>query len=303
MPGRQPLLSTQGIPSATTSVAGIIGDPVRHSISPAIHNAAYTALGIDWVYVAFEVPAGRGPAAVDGARALGLAGLSVTMPHKAAVVERLDSLTPTAERLGVANTITRRPAADGGSLLEGDSTDGGGFLDALLGDDGFDPAGRRCLLLGAGGAARSVALALGEAGASNVAVIGRRPEAVKACAALAGPAGEAVSGSEMEPFEDAVRDADLIVNASPVGMRQGDRLPFDLDPSWLSPRHAVVDLIYLPAVTPLLAAARGRGAFTANGLGMLINQAARQIEIWTGRAAPLEVMSAAALAALSHRPD
>lgn len=301
MPGRQPLLSSQGT-SATTNVAAIIGDPVRHSISPAIHNAAYAALGIDWVYVAFEVPAGGGPAAVDAARALGLAGLSVTMPHKAAVVERLDCLTPTAERLGVANTITRRPDGNGGSVLEGDSTDGGGFLDSLRADDGFDVAGKRCLLLGAGGAARSVVLALAEAGASSVAVAGRRPDAVKECAALAGGAGEAVA-PEDESFEAAVRDADLVVNASPVGMKAGDGLPFDLDPSWLSSRHAVVDLIYLPAVTPLLAAARSQGAFTSNGLGMLINQAARQIEIWTGRLAPLEVMSAAALAALSHRAD
>jgi shikimate dehydrogenase len=302
VPGRKALLSLLGKPSATTSVAGIIGDPVRHSISPAIHNAAYGALGLDWVYVAFEVPAGAGGAAVDAMRALGLAGLSVTMPHKGAVVERLDSLTPTARRLGVANTITRRRAPDGSDVLEGDSTDGRGFLDALRSEDGIEPAGKRCLLLGAGGAARSVALALSEAGAGSVAVTGRRPEAVKACADLAGSAGEAIPPGA-GALEAAARAADLIVNASPVGMRPGDGIPFDLEPSWLRPRQSVIDLIYLPATTPLLAAARDRGAFTSNGLGMLINQAARQIEVWTGRPAPLEVMSAAALAALSHRPD
>lgn len=280
-------------------MAGIVGDPVRHSISPAIHNAAYAALGIDWVYVAFEVPAGAGAQAAEAVRTLGLAGLSVTMPHKAAVVEKLDSLTPTAQRLGVVNTITRRPTPDGGASLEGDSTDGAGFMDALRGDDGLDPAGKRCLLLGAGGAARSVALALGDAGASSVAVAGRRAEAVKACVELAGTAGEAIA-PEAGSLEAAARSADLIVNASPVGMKPGDGLPFDLDPSWIGPSQAVIDLIYLPAATPLLAAARGRGAFTSNGLGMLINQAARQVEIWTGRPAPLDVMSAAALAALSH---
>ena len=280
-------------------MAGIIGDPVRHSISPAIHNAAYDALGIDWVYVAFEVPAGAGAQAADAMRTLGLAGLSVTMPHKSAVVERLDSLTPTAQRLGVVNTITRRPAPHGGALLEGDSTDGAGFMDALLGDDGVDPAGKRCLLLGAGGAARSIALALGDAGASSVSVAGRRAEAVKACVELAGSAGEAVA-PERGSIEAAVRRAELIVNASPVGMKPGDGLPFDLDPSWIGSDQAVIDLIYLPAASPLLSAARNRGAFTSNGLGMLINQAARQVEIWTGRPAPLEVMSAAALAALSH---
>ena len=302
MSGGPPLLSRQAGPSASTNVAGIIGDPVRHSISPAIHNAAYSALGIDWVYVAFEVPAGAGGAAIDAMRSLGLVGLSVTMPHKAAVVPRVDSLTPTAQRLGVANTITRRAAPDGASILEADSTDGGGFLDALRSDDGFEPAGKRCLLLGAGGAARSVALALAEAGASSVSVVGRRPEAVKSCVELAGPAGEAVA-PEPGALKAAVLGAELLVNASPVGMKPGDGIPFELDPGWLGNHQSVIDLIYLPAATPLLSAARKRGAFTSNGLGMLINQAARQIEIWTGRPAPLDVMSAAALAALSHRSD
>lgn len=302
MPGGPPLLSRQAGPSASTSVAGIIGDPVRHSISPAIHNAAYSALGIDWVYVAFEVPAGGGEAAIDAMRSLGLAGLSVTMPHKAAVVGKVDSLTPTARRLGVANTITRRPTPDGGAVLEADSTDGDGFLDALRSDDGFEPAGKSCLVLGAGGAARSVALALAEAGASSIGVVGRRPEAVKSCLELAGPVAEAIT-PEPGSLEAAVLGADLIVNASPVGMKPGDGIPFDLDPAWLGAHQAVIDLIYLPAATPFLSAARSRGAFTSNGLGMLINQAARQIEIWTGRPAPLDVMSAAALAALSHHSD
>lgn len=301
MPGREPLLKSRSALSATTTVAGIIGDPVRHSISPAIHNAAYAALGLDWAYVAFEVPAGAGAQAVDGMRSLGLAGLSVTMPHKAAVVDRLDSLSPTARRLGVVNTITRRPSDSGGWVLEGDSTDGPGFLDSLRSDDGVDPSGKRCLILGSGGAARSVALALAEAGAARVAVAGRRPDAAGACAELAGAVGAAVDPDD--ELEAAVREADVVVNASPVGMKQGDGLPFGVDPGWIGADHAVIDLIYLPGTTPLLAAARSRGAFAANGLGMLISQAARQIEIWTGRQAPLDVMSAAALSALSRRAD
>lgn len=299
MPGGEPLLSGHEAPSATSTVAGIIGCPVRHSISPAIHNAAYAALDIDWVYVAFEVPAGSGAAAVDAMRTLGFGGLSVTMPHKAAVVERVDRLTPTAEKLGVANTITRRASGDGWEL-EADSTDGGGFIDALRGEDGIEPSGKRCLILGAGGASRSVSLALGDAGASAVTVAARRLDAAASCADLAGPVGEAVP-LESGPLEAAVRSAELIVNASPVGMRPGDGIPFDIEPGWIGSTQAVVDLIYLPATTPLMAAARERGAFTSNGLGMLINQAARQIETWTGRPAPLDVMSAAALAALSHR--
>jgi shikimate dehydrogenase len=296
VPGRQALLSR---PSGATEVAGIIGDPVRHSISPAIHNAAYQALGIDWVYVAFPVRAGDGAAAVDAMRTLGLAGMSVTMPHKADVVDRLDRLEPTAAKLGVVNTITRR-GVDGGFELVGDSTDGIGFLSALRGDDGFDPAGKRCVVLGSGGAGRSVTLALAESGASSVGVVGRRLAVAEAAAELAGVAGAVVEPSP-GPIEAAVREADLVVNSSPVGMSPGDGLPFDLQPSWFHPDQLVVDLIYVPGTTPLLAAAREKGALASNGLGMLIHQAASQIEIWTGRVAPLDVMSVAALAALSHR--
>jgi shikimate dehydrogenase len=278
-------------------VAAVIGDPVRHSLSPALHNAAFAALALDWVYVAFPVQPGRGDAAVAAMRVLDLAGLSVTMPHKAAVVGSLDRLGPTAARLGVVNTISWAATPDGRELV-GDSTDGAGFLDALRGDDGFDPSGRCCLILGAGGAARSVALAIAQAGAARVRVVARRPDAAAACAAFAGPAGAVVGPDELA---GAVTDSDLIVNATPVGMSPGDGLPFALDPAVLRPDHFVADLIYAPAITPLVAAARARGASTANGLGPLIHQAARQVAIWTGRPAPIDVMSAAALSALAHR--
>jgi shikimate dehydrogenase len=307
-------------------VAGVIGDPIHHSLSPALHNAAFAALGLDWVYVAFPVPAGQGASAVAAMRALHLSGLSVTMPHKADVVGSLDRLAPTAARLGVVNTIAWAAGGDG-LQLEGESTDGGGFIDSIRGDDGFDPKGRRCLVLGSGGAARSVTLALAQAGAHSVAVAARQVEACVSCAGLAGAAGSTLTvagagtagstlpvagagraGSALPVAEiaGAASDADLIVNATPVGMAAGDGLPFDLDPQCLRAGQLVVDLIYAPATTPLLAAARARGAATANGLGMLIHQAARQVAIWTGRPAPLEAMSAAALAALTstaHRPD
>jgi shikimate dehydrogenase len=279
-------------------VAGVIGDPVRHSLSPALHNAAFQALGLDWVYVAFPVPAGQGPAAVVAMRALDLAGLSVTMPHKAEVLVGLDRLAPTAARLGAVNTISWAAAATD-ATLEGDSTDGAGFLDALRDDDGFNPARRSCVVLGAGGAARAVTLALAEAGAASVCVVARRLDAAAACAELAGPAGRTVVDGAL--VAGVVEAADLVVNATPVGMAAGDGLPFGLDAAVLHGGQFVADLIYAPATTPLLAAARSRGADTANGLGMLINQAARQVAIWTGRPAPIEAMSAAALAALSHR--
>jgi shikimate dehydrogenase len=277
----------------------VIGDPVAHSLSPALHNAAFSALGLDWIYVAFHVAAGQGAAAVAAMRTLGLAGLSVTMPHKADVAAAVDRLRPTAARLGAANTVGWAPGA-AGDLLEAESTDGGGFLDALKGDTGFDPAGRTCLVLGAGGAARSVVLALGDAGAASVTVAARRPEAASPVAALAGRAGTPIAAADSAALAEAIAAAELVVNATPVGMRAGDGLPFDLDGGLLGSRHLVADLIYVPATTPLVADARARGATTVNGLGMLIHQAARQVELWTGRPAPLEAMSAAALRAIAH---
>ncbi|HUJ66557.1 MAG TPA: shikimate dehydrogenase [Acidimicrobiales bacterium] len=281
--------------TARTRVAGVIGDPVRHSLSPALHNAAYGALGLDWVYVAFHVPAGQGAGAVDAMRTLGLAGLSVTMPHKQAAATAVDRLGPTAARLGVVNTVTW--STSGERELVGESTDGPGFIDSLRGDEGFDPAGCRCVVLGTGGAARSVTLALAEAGAASVAVVGRNPVAAEACAELAGPVGSVTGVADLAGVVGAT---DLLVNATPVGMGGSDGIPFGMDPDLLSSCRFVADLVYFPARTPLLTQARARGIGTANGLGMLIHQAARQIEMWTGRPAPLDTMSAAALAALAH---
>jgi shikimate dehydrogenase len=198
------------------------------------------------------------------------------------------------------NTVSRTPTAAGWEL-EGDSTDGPGFIDALRGDDGFDPAGRQCLVLGAGGAARAVTLALAEAGAAAVEVLARRSDLAERCAELAGQVGTVASPAEAGAVDRAVARAELIVNATPVGMAPGDGLPFNIDPEQLGAGKFVADLIYAPATTPLLGAARQRGAATANGLGMLIHQAARQIAIWTGRPAPIEAMSAAAVSALGHR--
>jgi shikimate dehydrogenase len=274
-------------------VAGVIGDPVAHSLSPALHNAAFAALGLDWVYVAFHVREGFGQRAVDAVRTLSLAGLSVTMPHKADAAGAVDRLGPVAAALGVVNTV-----AWSGSELLGESTDGAGFLDALA-DDGFDPAGRTCVVLGAGGAARAVTFALGGAGAAAAVVVARDPERAASCASLAGRAG---SPAPPASLRDVLGGADLVVNATPVGM-DGGGLPFDLDAEWIGPSHFVVDLVYAPVTTPLLQAARHRGAARSNGLGMLIHQAARQVQLWTGREPPLDAMSAAALGALAHRGD
>jgi shikimate dehydrogenase len=277
--------------SGATRVAGVMGDPVRHSLSPTIHNAAFAALGLDWAYLAFEVPEGAAGLAVGGMRALGIEGLSVTMPHKAAVIPALDALSAEAEALGSVNCISR----DGPGLL-GDSTDGPGFLDALRIDEGVEPAGLRCVVVGAGGAGRAVARALGQAGAGAVVVVNRSEDPARRAAALAGPAG--VVGRA----ED-VADADIVVNATPLGMgvvvgTYGEPEPLPVDPARLGAGQLVVDLVYHPTSTPLLRAARDAGATAVGGLGMLIHQAAHAFRRWTGEDPPLEAMSAAALAAL-----
>jgi shikimate dehydrogenase len=273
-------------------VAGVIGDPVDHSLSPALHNAAFAELALDWAYVAFPVPSGRARAAVAAMVDLGIRGLSVTMPHKAGAAEACQRLSPVAERLGVVNTVTNL-----GGELAGDSTDGAGFVDSLA-DLGWSPEAKRCLVLGSGGAARAVVLALAEAGAARVEVVGRRRDQVLATAALAGKVGGEATVSSAEA-------ADLIVNATPVGMAgvgaETSGLPLGLVRESLGPGQLVADLVYAPATTPLIVAARARGSSTCNGLGMLIHQAARQVTIWTGRDAPVEAMSAAALRELGQR--
>lgn len=262
-------------PSGRTRVAAVIGDPVAHSLSPALHNAAFAATGIDAVYVAFRVPAGRAAAALDAARTLGLMGLSVTMPHKADAAAHADRRSGTVERLGAANCIVVDD--DGG--LRAENTDGIGFLRGLGDDAGIiDPNGCRVVVLGAGGAARSVALACVEAGA-EVALVNRTPDRAREAAAAVGARPATV---------EAVAEADLVVNATPVGMGGDPGTP--CDPALLRPGQVAVDLVYDPPVTPWLAALHARGVEAHGGLSMLVHQAAVAFELWTGRSAPLEAM-------------
>lgn len=279
-------------PTARTRVAAVIGDPVRHSLSPVLHNAAFRALDLDWAYLAFDVPAGGAGDALAAMRALGIDGLNVTMPHKADVAAAVDRLSPDAERLGAVNTVVRE-----GSVLVGHNTDGEGFVRALRVDENVDLGGKRCLVRGAGGAARAVVLALVTAGAADVVVAARRREAAEEVVAIAGPparVGEA----------DEAAGADVIVNATPVGMDNVvgiDHTTLPVEPARLGPGQVVVDLIYDPLVTPFLEAARARGAVAVNGLGMLLHQAACAFRLWTGQDAPVEAMSAAVMVELAHR--
>jgi shikimate dehydrogenase len=267
-------------PGGATRVAGIIGDPVSHSRSPAIHNAAFAALDLDWVFVAFPVPPGGAARALDAVRALGIAGLSVTMPHKSDAAVACDELTDTAAALGAVNTVVAR-----GPALVGDSTDGEGLVRSLH-DEGIDASGRRVVVLGAGGAARAIVEALGRHGAS-VTVAARRVAAAEAAASLATGA-TAVS---MDTVGDVVAASEVVVNATPLGMH-GERPPFAADA--LAACRLVVDTVYHPEETPLLTEARARDVPAVNGLGMLVHQAALAFEAFTGEPAPLDVMRAAA---------
>ncbi len=282
--------------TGSTRAAGVIGLPIRHSLSPALFNAAFTASGLDWAYLAFEVPEGAAGLAMAGMRALGLEGLSVTMPHKAAVIDALDDLTDDAAALGAVNCVARQ-----GVRLVGHNTDGVGLLDALRLDEGIDVDGRRFAVLGAGGAGRAVVRSLASAGAAAVVVVNRSPGPAEEAARLAGAIGRVGTASD-------VSGADVVINATPLGMgvvvsTSGASEPLPVDPELLSPGQVLVDLIYHPAVTPLMAAARARGVQTVNGLGMLIHQAAHAFRLWTNEEPPLEAMSAAAVAALLHRQE
>jgi shikimate dehydrogenase len=275
------------VTGAETRLAGVIGTPIRHSLSPALFQSAFAACGLDWAYLAFDVREGAAPEALAGVRALGLEGVSVTMPHKAAVLPALDELDPTAAALGAVNCVVRR-----GEVLAGHNTDGAGLVDSLRVDEDLDVAGLRCVVLGAGGAGRAVAHALGRAGAASVVVVNRTRERAVAAAGLAGPVG--VVG---EP--EAVGDADLVVNATPVGMGADVQLP--LDPGLLGSGQVVVDLVYHPARTPLVDAAAAAGARAIGGLGMLVHQAGHAFTLWTGQPPPLAAMADGARRALAER--
>jgi shikimate dehydrogenase len=269
-------------------VVGVIGWPVAHSLSPVIHNSAFAALDMDWVYVPLPVPPGRVGDALAGLRGLGLRGANVTMPHKTAVAGLIDDLSDDAVRLSAVNTIVA--GADG---LTGHNTDAPGFDRFLRRDAGFDPAGRDALVFGAGGAARACALALARGGLSSLTVALRDP-------ARAEGLRRTLEGLDTElavvEFEAAANvSASLIVNATPLGAR-GEELP--LPP--LGPEVLAVDLLYRPRQTPLQVAARAAGGVAFGGMGLLLHQAALSFELWTGHPAPMDVMSAAALAEVTE---
>jgi shikimate dehydrogenase len=274
--------------TARTKVAGVIGSPVRHSLSPIIHNAAFAAHGDDWTYCAFEVDPLHAAAAVDAMRMLGIAGLSVTMPHKEMVIPSLDVVDASATLVRAVNTVVR---TDDGRLV-GHNTDGVGCVDALTAAG----ADLSCVaVVGAGATARAVIAALAAADA-QVCVANRTAPRLAVAVAV----GNAVRAGSTKAIEiSQVGECQTVVNATPLGMAgiAVDESPFDT--SRLTSRHCVLDAVYHPLETRLVREARSRGARVVDGLDMLCAQAARQQRLWLGRLPDVALMRRAALAELA----
>jgi len=271
-------------PGARWVAAGVIGDPVAHSLSPAIHNAAYAALGLPWGYAALRVRAGEVAEALAAAAAQGLRGFAVTTPDKVAVVAACDERSATVERIGAANTVVFA-----GGRARAENSDGLGLLDDLADAFGFRPQGSICAVLGAGSTARAIVAALGDAGSGEVLVVDRTALRAVSAAALAGAGGRVAAPGDLAA-------AELVVQATSVGFA-GD--PTGFDGGWEAVTHHLgaeqfaVDVVYAPPVTEFLALAGAQGARVRNGLGMLVHQAAHQVVLFTGRTPPVGVMFAA----------
>lgn len=270
---------------ASTGLVALLGHPVQHSLSPLMHNAAFAASGQDLVYLAFDVKSNDLAAALAGLKALGFRGANVTVPHKETVIPYLDAVDQVAARIGAVNTIVNEDRC-----LKGYNTDGSGFLRSL-GEAGFDPVGKRVVILGAGGAARAVAFTLA-AGRASLVLANRTPERARELAgALAGagrpaPVVYRLGDAGMRPEVEA---ADLVINTTSLGMwPRVEETP--LPPDWFRPGQWVYDLVYNPLETKFLASARRRGCLVISGLDMLLYQGAAAFTLWTGREAPVAIM-------------
>jgi shikimate dehydrogenase len=291
--------------SAATALAGVVGDPVRHSLSPAMHNAALAELGLDWVYLALPVAAAQLGTVLQALEAIDCRGLNVTLPHKQAVAELVSERSALAERLGAVNTLVRRPS--GGWL--GTNTDVEGFVAPLRQSGGPDWRGREALVLGCGGSARAVVAGLVELGFGRIRVAARRPGTLDpflvACRPWA-PGLEGLLWQDPAALAPALATAHLVVNTTPVGMASSgdpaaaDRSPLPADlVAILRPECTVYDLIYTPRPTVLLRLAAARGCPTVDGLEMLVQQGAAALRLWSGLGqVPVAAMRRAALESL-----
>lgn len=286
--------------SGKTRLCGVIGDPVEHTMSPVMHNAAFREMGLDYWYLPFRVKKEELGKAIDGLKALNMRGLSVTIPHKVAVIQFLDELDPLAEKIGAVNTIVNDDGA-----LTGYNTDGAGFLQALL-ERGIEPVGKNVVVLGAGGASRAISFTMADRGARLV--ILNRLAGLDRAKELAGRISQ-VFTREVEALalnrENLARvlgKASILVNATSAGMTPDiDETPVAAD--LLKPGLIVFDIVYNPIKTRLLREAEAAGAKTIGGLDMLVWQGALAFEKWTGQQAPVELMRQEAIKALAKHEN
>jgi len=276
--------------SGKTAVYGVIGDPIAHSLSPAMQNAAFGELKLDCVFVAFKVPAADVENSLRGMLGLYIRGLNVTMPDKAAVIPFIDEVDETAQFLGSVNTILNEKGK-----LRGFSTDGAGAHHALE-ENGVDLKGKKLVLLGAGGAAKAIAFTFAKE-VNELVLLNRTAGKIDDLAQVINKKfHKKVAVETLTPatIQKSLQDADILINATSVGMNPHPNETL-VKPTWIKPNIAVLDIVYNPLETKLAKDAKTAGAKVISGLEMLIYQGAASFEIWTGKAAPIEVMRQAAL--------
>ncbi|MFH1576292.1 MAG: shikimate dehydrogenase [Candidatus Margulisiibacteriota bacterium] len=277
-------------------VTGLIGYPLGHSVSPAMHNAAFKKLGLDYEYVPFEVNPEDLAEALKGLRALHVAGFNVTIPHKEAIVPLLDEVTKLARVIGAVNTVINQEGK-----LVGYNTDGAGFIESLKEDAKIDPKGKAVVVLGAGGASRAVVVMLAESGAKSIVLSDIEADKANKLSdyvdSYFGNAGGSVPPNSPE-LQRALDQADILVNTTPVGMKPKTKVSPLAKQITLPKKLLVYDLVYNPAQTQLLKDASAAGCKTCSGLGMLVRQGAIAFTLWTGEEAPIKDMYQAAEKAL-----
>ena len=281
-----------------SAILGIIGFPIKHSISPVFQQAALDYCGINASYQAWEVAPDAVGAFIQGLRDPDILGINVTVPHKEAVIPHLDEVDDWATEAGAVNTVVNRSGR-----LTGHNTDGYGFLRALHIEGAFNPQGRRVLILGAGGAARGVVLALIRESVSSLTIANRTVARAQRLAELARSRGITSEAIPLvgDNLARAAGRAGLIVNCTTIGMAHGpDETGTPLSWQQISPTAMVYDLVYNPLETPLLREAARAGARTLGGIAMLVYQGAASFEMWTGSKAPVVVMMRTAEQALKH---
>ena len=280
-------MQKQHLLTGHTRIVGVIGDPVEHSRSPQMHNAAFAKAGLDYVYVPFHVQSNDLADAIAGFKATHVVGINVTLPHKQAVISHLTSISREAELIGAVNTLT---FTDEG--IHGDNTDAPGVLRALEENGNMSvPVGENVVVLGAGGAARAVVVALALAGVASITIANRTVERAVALAEEMGQkTGVSMQGLGLADarLSVAVRESMLLINTATVSMDATHPLLISAD--WLQPNTIVYDIVYTPPVTPLMRAAAARGCDTLGGIGMLVHQGAIAFEKWTGIAPCTQTM-------------